>query len=96
MISPLKLSSFKLNETTHTFSIDIDGHELSYKVANETDAVSFNQGFTDITENDLVRWLDRELRTNRCDAACVDKISIHFGEEAIASTYAYLNCIGTE
>ncbi|WP_250655962.1 DEAD/DEAH box helicase [Alkalimarinus coralli] len=59
---PAELKNFRLNETTNSFSIDIDGNSLSYKVANEKEVVAFNQGFMDVTENDLVRWLDRELR----------------------------------
>ena len=39
-----------------------DGSALSYKVVNESDVITFNQGFTDIAENNLVPWLDRELR----------------------------------
>lgn len=59
---PAELPNFRLHETTHTFSIDLDGSSLTYKVANESDVIAFNQGFTDVTENDLIRWLDRELR----------------------------------
>lgn len=57
-----ELSNFRLQETNHSFAIDIDGKELSYKVADEKEIVAFNKGFTDVTEQDLVRWLDRKLR----------------------------------
>lgn len=59
---PAELPNFHLNETTHTFSIDLEGNKLSYKVASEEDVIAFNQGFVEVSENDLVRWLDRELR----------------------------------
>ena len=59
---PAELPNFSLQETTHSFSIDLDGSQLSYKVADEQEVVAFNRGFVDVTENDLVRWLDRELR----------------------------------
>lgn len=59
---PAELKNFSLSETTHSFSIDMDGGSLKYKIADKADVIPFNQGFTDVTENDLVRWLDRELR----------------------------------
>lgn len=59
---PAELPNFRLQETANSFSIDIDGNSLSYKIANEKEAVSFNDGFMDVSENDLVRWLDRNLR----------------------------------
>lgn len=59
---PAELPNFRLQETTNSFSIDLDGSSLSYKVADEKDVVTFNQGFVDVTKSDLVRWLDRELR----------------------------------
>lgn len=59
---PAELSNFRLQEATSSFSIDLDGKSLSYKVADEKDVVPFNRGFIDVTENDLVRWLDRKLR----------------------------------
>ena len=59
---PAELSSFTLQETTNSFSIDIDGKQLSYKVAGEGETPTFNEGFMDVTENDLVRFLDRRLK----------------------------------
>lgn len=59
---PAELPGFSLQETTNSFSIDIEGNKLSYHVANEGDTLSFNDGFIDLTENDLVRWLDKKLR----------------------------------
>lgn len=59
---PAQLPNFRLQESSHSFSIDLDGSALSYKVADEKQAVAFNEGFIDITENDLVRWLDRKLK----------------------------------
>ena len=40
----------------------MDGKSLTYKVADQKEIIAFNQGFVDVTEQDLVRWLDRELR----------------------------------
>jgi len=58
---PAELANFRLEETTNSFSIDMDGKKLSYKIIDEKSLV-FNQGTMDVTENDLVRWLDRKLR----------------------------------
>ncbi len=57
-----ELPNFRMLETSHSFDIDIDGKKLSYKVADEKEIIAFNEGFTDVTEQDLVRWLDRKLR----------------------------------
>lgn len=57
-----ELSNFRLQETTHSFAIDIDGKELTYKVADEKETITFNEGLIDVTEQDLVRWLDRKLK----------------------------------
>lgn len=59
---PAELANFRMQETTHSFTIDLDGKELHYNVADEKAVVAFNQGFIDVTEQDLIRWLDRELR----------------------------------
>lgn len=59
---PAELTNFRMQETSHSFSIDLDGKELSYRVADEKDVMAFNEGFIDVTEQDLIRWLDRDLR----------------------------------
>ena len=59
---PAQLPSFTIQETTNSFSIDLDGEQLSYKVAGENETLSFNDGFIEVTENDLVRFLDRKLK----------------------------------
>lgn len=40
----------------------IEGKKVKYHVAEQKDILPFNQGFIDITEQDLIRWLDKELR----------------------------------
>lgn len=57
-----ELPNFRMQETSHSFAIDIDGKSLSYKVADEKEVIAFNAGFIDVTEQDLVRWLDRKLK----------------------------------
>ncbi|KAB1175325.1 DEAD/DEAH box helicase [Photobacterium damselae] len=59
---PAELTNFVMNETSNSFAIDMDGKSLTYKVAEQKEVIVFNQGFIDVTEQDLVRWLDRELR----------------------------------
>lgn len=59
---PAELSNFVLNENSNSFAIDIDGKALTYKIADQKEIISFNQGFIDVTEQDLIRWLDRQLR----------------------------------
>ncbi len=59
---PAELPGFSLNEKTHSFAIDFDGEKLSYGIADEKEVVHFNEIATDVTENDLVRWLDSQLR----------------------------------
>lgn len=57
-----KLPSFKIVETSNLWEIDVDGKKVSYAVANPVARYDLNQSFLDVTQNDLVRWLDRELR----------------------------------
>jgi len=59
---PAQLENFRIEETSNSFAIDMDGKQLSYHIADEKEAVNFNDGFLDVTVNDLIRWLDRELR----------------------------------
>lgn len=59
---PAELKGFSLSETTDTFTIDTEGGKVRYKTTKQEEVVPFNQGFLDLTENDLIRWLDKELR----------------------------------
>ena len=59
---PALLNNFKIEEKTNSFSIDVEDKKISYHLASEKEAVNFNDSFIDVTENDLIRWLDRELR----------------------------------
>ena len=59
---PAELRNFSLHETSNSFSIDIDGTEITYGISNQQNVIEFNQGFLDVKEEDLVSWLDRELK----------------------------------
>lgn len=59
---PAELPNFKIAETTNSFTIDIDGQQLSYKIASEHETLAFNTGFIGVTEHDLIVWLSHHLR----------------------------------
>lgn len=59
---PAKLPGFHTEETSRMWEIDIDGAKVKYGIADEAANYDLNDSFVDVTENDLVRWLDRELR----------------------------------
>lgn len=58
---PAQLDNFRIEETSNSFAIDMDGKRVTYHIADEKEAVNFNDSFLDVTVNDLIRWLDREL-----------------------------------
>ncbi|QJQ94831.1 MULTISPECIES: DEAD/DEAH box helicase [Halomonadaceae] len=59
---PPDLSSFRINDDTMTFEVDLDGEEVNYKMI-EDDASTYLPGFAhDRTEADLIGWLDHEIR----------------------------------
>lgn len=59
---PSELQGFSLLETTDSFTIDTDGKKVVYGIAEQKDVVPYNDGFLQVTERDLVRWLDKELK----------------------------------
>lgn len=59
---PATLNNFTLNETTHSFSIDIEGKKVVYHQATENQTLALNEGFIAIKETDLIAWLDRKLQ----------------------------------
>lgn len=58
---PAKLDNFRIEETTNSFAIDIEGKKVTYHIANEQEAIRFNDNNLDVSDNELIRWLDREL-----------------------------------
>jgi len=59
---PAELPGFDLHETETTFEVDIDGKRLSYRNIGEQQAEQLNLIDIGLTETDMVRWLDRQLR----------------------------------
>jgi type III restriction enzyme len=58
---PVQLAGFAVHETARTFEIDLDGKRISY-TTGDARQLSLNDIPTEATEQDLVRWLDRETR----------------------------------
>lgn len=59
---PFELPQFSLKDTAKNFEVDIDGNKVVYKNAGQSDVINLDWVKTDITENDLVRWLDSKVR----------------------------------
>ena len=57
-----KLPSFKVTESSNLWEIDVDGNKVTYSTADSVEHYDLNQSWLDVSQNDLVRWLDRELR----------------------------------
>lgn len=57
-----QLPKFNISETSYLWSIDFEGSKIKYQTATADEKYDLNQSWIEVTENDLVRWLDRELR----------------------------------
>jgi type III restriction enzyme len=59
---PAELPSFKLEQTADTFEVDLNGKKLIYRHIDQNSA--YNNDWVDggFTENDLLFWLEREVR----------------------------------
>ena len=57
-----ELPRFSIQEKTNSFSIDIDEQQINYKLADQNSIVDFNSGYFDITEQDLICWLDQKTK----------------------------------
>jgi len=59
---PAKLENPELRKKLHSWELDADSRgEIGYSIADEN-SFDLNQGLVDVTEQDLVFWLDRKLR----------------------------------
>ena len=58
---PLRLDGFALRESGAAFEIDVAGGKVVYQAA-DTGQLHLNEVTAHATDNDLVRWLDRECR----------------------------------
>ncbi|WP_194856811.1 DEAD/DEAH box helicase [Alloalcanivorax venustensis] len=59
---PPDLSSFRINDETMTFEVDLEERHVNYHLIKD-DAATYLPGFAhDRTETDLIGWLDHEIR----------------------------------
>jgi type III restriction enzyme len=62
LASPPDLASFRFNEESKTFEVDLDGKGVSYHLIKD-DVATYLPGFAqDRSATDLVGWLDHEVR----------------------------------
>ncbi|HEJ5008678.1 TPA: DEAD/DEAH box helicase [Pseudomonas aeruginosa] len=62
LASPPDLSSFRFNDESKTFEVDLDGKGVSYHLIKD-DVATYLPGFAqDRTSTDLIGWLDQEVR----------------------------------
>ncbi len=59
---PAELPQFSLKETAKNFEVDIEGEKVFYKNAGETVVYNLDLVESDITETDLIRWLDFQVQ----------------------------------
>lgn len=58
----LSETEFAIRETARSFEIDIDGNQIRYGAIGEEDQLSLNVDVEGWTEENLVLWLDRQVR----------------------------------
>lgn len=59
---PIELPQFAIKQTDTTFEVDIEGKQVSFRVAEERETYNLNNVEAGFTEQDLIRWLDRQVR----------------------------------
>jgi len=57
----VQLAGFSITETIHSFEIDMDGARVVYR-RTESQNLLLQESVNNTTEQDLVRWLDSEVR----------------------------------
>lgn len=58
---PVQLRGFAIQETVHSFEIDVNGERVKYRML-AAEQLGLNEVGSQTTEQGLVRWLDVELR----------------------------------
>ena len=79
-----KLPSFRVIETSSLWEIDFDGKKMGYTIANPVARYDLNQSLLDVTQNDIVRWLDRELRQPDVPQGTMIKFINHIVSDLLA------------
>ena len=60
---PIELPGFSLKQSDTTFEVDVEGKKVSFHIAEEKAVYNLDLVEMDVTENDLVAWMDRQLRS---------------------------------
>lgn len=58
---PVQLEGFSIQEDVNSFEIDVKGEKVKYSFA-DSKQLKLNEIASNVSEQDLVRWLDRETR----------------------------------
>ena len=69
---PVQLDGFRIQETVNSFEIDIEQRKVVLHTLDQQQ-LSLDQIATDVSETDLVRWLDRETRQGDISQAEMQK-----------------------
>lgn len=67
---PVQLEGFNIVETVNSFEIDVKGEQVKFKHI-DAQQLKLNDVVSHITENDLVRWLDTQIRQSYLNQATV-------------------------
>lgn len=60
---PVQLAGFGITETVNSFEIDVNGEKVKWRHI-DAQQLHLNEVFSQISQQDMVRWLDVELRQN--------------------------------
>lgn len=69
---PVQLAGFNIQESVNSFTIDIEQRRIAVQ-AMEQQQLHLNEVDTAVTETELVRWLDREVRQSDISQAELQK-----------------------
>ena len=59
--TPVQLANFAIHETVNSFEINVNGEKVTYKQI-DAHQLKLNEVASHVSEQDLVRWLDGEVR----------------------------------
>jgi type III restriction enzyme len=59
---PAELPQFRYDDSAKRFVFDVDGDKVVWNMLDAQAQIAFGEGFAGLTLNDLVRWLDKQVR----------------------------------
>lgn len=59
---PVELPNLSFSETTQTFAVDVEENKVVQRIAQQRSTYDLNEVDGHFSEQDLVRWLEREVR----------------------------------